>query len=157
MALILNHLHSMNRYLILAAMAFVLFRSISGWLGKKPFEKADNAASGALVGLAHLQLLLGLVQYFFTSGIVQSARDMGMGAAMKISHVRYFAVEHITAMILAVVFIQLGRTFSKKAADDTAKHQKLAIYTGLALVLILVSLAPKGLLFGTAAAMVAGQ
>ena len=76
-----------------------------------------------------------------------------MGAAMKDSILRYFAVEHMLAMLIAVVLIQMGRTLSKKAADDSSKHRKVAIYTGVALLIILISLAPKGLLFGTAATM----
>ncbi len=106
---ILNALHSYNRYLILAALVYVMFRSWSGWMGKKPFEKADNTASVALLGLAHLQLLLGLIQYFFTSAYTTG------GLPISDPWVRYFKMEHISAMILAVILIQLGRTFSKKA------------------------------------------
>lgn len=148
---ILNTLHSYNRYLLMAALVFVLFRSISGWLGKKPYEKADNAAGAALLGLAHLQLLLGLILYSI-SPRTQAAFD-DMATAMKNATLRYFAVEHITAMVIAVVLIQVGRTLSKKAQDDTGKHKKAAIYTIIATVIILGSLAPKGLLFGTVASM----
>jgi hypothetical protein len=142
----LYHLHYYNRYLILAALAFVLFRSISGWLGKRPYEKVDSAAGGALVGLAHLQLLVGLIQYFFTSAYTKAA-FADMGAAMKDSTLRYFAVEHITTMLLAIVLIQLGRTFSKRKTDDTQKHKTVAIFTGAGALLIVVTLAMKGLLY----------
>ncbi|MFN7325218.1 MAG: hypothetical protein ACK5SQ_01410 [Chitinophagales bacterium] len=145
---ILNTVHSVNRYLILAVLAFVLVRAFSGWLGKRPYEKADKAAGGALLGLAHLQLLLGLIQYFFTSAYTQAA-FADMGAAMKNPIMRYFAVEHIAAMLLAVVLIQLGRTFSKKKSSDLEKHKTVAIYTGIATLIIVVTLAQKGILFGS--------
>ena len=145
---ILVILHSYNRYLILAALVFVLFRAYSGWLGQKPYGKADNAGSAALLGLSHLQLLLGLIMYAFTSTWTQTA-FADFGAAMKDPMQRYFAVEHILAMIIAVTLIQLGRTFSKKATTDTEKHRKLAIYTTIALVIIAGTLAQKGLLFGS--------
>lgn len=148
---ILNTLHSYNRYLLLAALLFVLFRSISGWLGKKPYVKADNAAGAALLGFTHLQLLLGLLLYVI-SPRTQAAFD-DMGAAMKSATLRYFAVEHIAAMLIAAVLIQVGRTLSKKATDDVSKHRKAAVYTIIATVIILGSLIPKGLLFGTAATM----
>ena len=147
---ILNALHSYNRYLLLAALAFVLFRSISGWLGKKPYEKADNAASAALIGFTHLQWLLGLILFLGVSPIAQTALG-DFGAAMKNSWLRYIAVEHTTAMIIAVVLIQLGRTFSKKTADPVEKHRKVAVYTGIAALIIVATLAMKGLLFGTLA------
>ncbi|MEZ4924747.1 MAG: hypothetical protein R3A50_00620 [Saprospiraceae bacterium] len=147
---IINALHSYNRYLILVAILYVLYRSWSGWQGKKAFTKSDNTASVALLGLAHLQLLLGLIQYFGTSTIVKSALS-DMGAAMKNGWLRYFAVEHITIMILAVACIQIGRTLSKKATIDVTKHKKLAIWTTAAFVLIVGGLAMKGLLFSTLA------
>ncbi|MDX2279385.1 MAG: hypothetical protein NW218_07345 [Saprospiraceae bacterium] len=147
---VINILHSYNRYLVLAAMVFVLYRSLSGWLGKKPFLKEDNTASLILLITAHTQLLLGLIQYFGTSGYTKAA-FANMGAAMKDPILRYFAVEHITAMLLAIVLIQLGRTFSKKASNDLDKHKKLAIYTGIAALIIIGTLASKNLLFGSVA------
>lgn len=153
---IINNLHSYNRYLILIALVFVLYRSWTGWKGKKPFEKIDNTASVALLGLAHLQLVLGLIQYFSTSTIVQSAMA-DMGAAMKNSWLRYFAVEHAFMMVIAIVCIQVGRTLSKKASDDTTKHKKLAVWTTIATVLIVGTLAMKGLLFSTLATVNGGQ
>lgn len=146
----LNTLHSYNRYLVLAAMVFVLIRAYNGWLNRKPFEKADNTASVVLLGLAHLQALIGLIQYAFTSTWTQTA-FANFGAAMKDPMMRYFAVEHITGMLIAVALIQVGRSLSKKATDDVSKHRKLAIYTSIALVIIVgtLTMAKKGLLFGS--------
>ncbi len=143
---ILQTLHSYNRYLLLALLVFVLFRAYSGWLGRKDYAKLDNATGGALVGLTHLQLLLGLILYAGLSPYTQSA-FADFGAAMKSEWLRYFAVEHISLMLIAVVLIQLGRTFSKKATSPEKKHRTVAIYTSIAVLLIVLSLAPKGLLF----------
>lgn len=145
---ILTTLHSYNRYLILAALVFMLARSYSGWLSRKPFEKTDNIASVSLLGLSHLQLLIGLIMYAFTSQWTQTA-FANFGAAMKDPMQRYFAVEHITAMIIAVALIQIGRSKSKAAADPAAKHKTLAVYTTIAALIIVGTLAAKGLLFGT--------
>ncbi|MBK7935879.1 MAG: hypothetical protein IPJ82_01740 [Lewinellaceae bacterium] len=148
---ILVALHSYNRYLLLAALVFVLYRSYSGWLGNKPFEKADNTASVALLGLTHLQALLGLIMYFFTSPYTTT------GLPMSDSWARYFKAEHIAAMLIAVILIQAGRSVSKAAATPERKHKMLAIYTSIALVIVAGTLAMKGLLFGNLAAAVAGQ
>jgi membrane protein DedA with SNARE-associated domain len=148
---ILVTLHSYNRYLLLVAIAFVLYRSLSGWLSNKPYEKTDNAASAALLGLTHLQLLLGLILYFFTSAYTTG------GGSMSDPWVRYFKAEHIASMLIAVILIQLGRTFSKKATIDVEKHKKVAIYTAFAALIIVGTLAMKGLLFGTLASAVGGE
>jgi len=141
----INTLHSYNRYFILIALAYVLFRAWSGWMGKKSFDKADNSASVTLLGLAHLQLVLGLIQYFVTSAYTTG------GLPTSDPWVRYFKMEHIGSMLVAIILIQLGRTLSKKATVDVEKHKKLAIYTTIATLLIVVTLAMKGLLFGTLA------
>ncbi len=148
---ILVTLHSYNRYLLLAALLFVLYRSLSGWLGNKPYEKADNAASAALLGFTHLQALLGLIMYFATSPYTTG------GGSMSDPWIRYFKAEHIAAMLLAVALIQVGRSLSKKANIDAEKHKKVAIYTSIATLIIVGTLAMKGLLFGNLASAVAGQ
>lgn len=149
-----NTIHSYNRYLILLSILFVLFRAFSGWLGRKPFDRLDNTAAAVMMGFVHLQLLIGLIQYFFTSAYTKLA-FANFGAAMKLPWPRYFAVEHLTGMLLAIVLLQLGRTFSKRASDPVKKHRLLAIYTSLGLLFIIGILAPKGLLFSQLADLVA--
>ena len=144
---LLNAVHSYNRYLILIALFWVLFRSWSGWMGKKHFVKTDNTASLVLLILAHLQLLLGLIQYFFTSAYTTG--DLPVSDPW----VRYFKMEHISGMILAIVLIQLGRTFAKKAHFHEHKHKKIALYTTGAAVIITAILAMKGLFLGTLASL----
>ncbi len=152
---ILKNLHSWNRYILLIALIFVLFRAYSGWLGKKQYGKVDNAVSAAALGFTHLQLLLGLLLYVISPRTNEAFADMG--SAMKNTWLRYFAIEHILVMLIAVAAIQIGRTLSKKAANDEQKFKKLAIWTSVGVGLIILSLAPKGLLFGNVAeAMGAG-
>jgi hypothetical protein len=141
-------LHSYNRYLLMAALLFVLFRSYSGWLNNKRYEKPDNIGSAALTGLTHLQLLLGLILYFISPFSTAAMADMK--SAMKSEWLRYFGVEHITVMIIAVVCIQVARTLTKRSSEDINKHRKTAIWVSVATILILLSLLPKGLLFGSA-------
>ncbi len=152
MSVFFNHLHSYNRYLVLLALVFVLFRAFSGWLGRKPYEKADNIGAAALLGLTHLQVLIGLIQYFAFSAYTTTP-----GLSMKDPWVRYFKAEHIAAMLIAAALIQIGRIVSKKAAADVDKHRKMATYTAIAALLIIGTLAMKGLLFGSLAAVTSGQ
>ena len=52
-------------------------------------------------------------------------------------------------LLIAVALIQIGRTMSKRAQSDERKHRVLAIYTTLAVIVILGVLVPRGLLFGS--------
>ena len=105
-------------------------------MGNKSYEKVDKATGGALVGLAHLQLLLGLIIYFTVSPWFDLLKS-DFGEVMSDSVSRMRAIEHPLTMIIAIVLIQIGRSFSKKKDNDQAKFKTVAIYTTIALLLIL--------------------
>jgi len=128
--------HNILRWILLPVMLFVLFRSYSGWFGNQKYEKIDNATGGALIGLAHLQLLLGLIIYFAVSPWFDLLKA-DVGAIMKDPVSRLKAIEHPLTMIIGIILIQLGRTFSKKLSIDKQKFKTVAIYTTIALLLIL--------------------
>jgi hypothetical protein len=126
--------HNLIRWILLPLIVFVLFRSYIGWLTNKAFEKLDNALGGAMIGLAHLQLLIGLILYFTSGKGYQFLTTPGF---MSDPMTRLYALEHPLTMIIAIVLLQLGRTFSKKAPNDTARFKTIAIYTSIAILLIL--------------------
>jgi hypothetical protein len=128
--------HNGLRWIMLALLLFVIARSWNAFAGKKSYGKLDNATGGALVGVAHLQLLLGLILYFGLSPWTQQAFT-DFGEAMKDPKLRFYAVEHILTMIIAVGLIQAGRIVSKKATNDAQKFRKMAIFTTGALILII--------------------
>ncbi|AHM63577.1 hypothetical protein D770_26670 [Flammeovirgaceae bacterium 311] len=129
-------LHSWIRWFILFLGIVVIIKAFIGWSGNKPYLKGDNGMSAGFIGLLHLNLLIGLILYFFLSPYVQQAFS-NFGAAMKDSYLRFWAVEHIAINIIAVVVAQIGRTRSKRATTDVAKHKTVAIFYTIALVLIL--------------------
>lgn len=49
---------------------------------------------------------------------------------------RFFAVEHITGMLIAIALITIGYVKSKNAETDKAKFQNLAVYYGISLLII---------------------
>lgn len=133
------HLHSTLRWLILAVVLVVIIKSILGMANKSTYAKLDNALAASFVGTMHLQLLIGLIMYFFVSPITTSALS-DFGGAMGNSELRFWAVEHITIMIAAVVFAQIGRTKSKKKTEDSQKYKLQVIFFGISLVLMLAGI-----------------
>ena len=129
----LLHAHSGLRYLVLLAAAIVLIKSVIGWFGNTSYGKFDKIIAPAYVGLMHLQLLIGLLLYFVYSPFVT------YNMSDKVS--RYWSVEHIAMMILAVVAAQVGRSISKKSSDAQVKFRFQTIFFGLSILLILVALA----------------
>lgn len=125
--------HSGLRYLVLLAAVVVIIKSFVGWFGGTSYSKFDKILAPAYVGLMHLQLLLGLILYFFYSPFV--TYNMGNPAE------RYWSVEHIALMILAVAAAQIGRSISKKSNDPQVKFRFQTIFFGISILLILVALA----------------
>ncbi|WP_448528979.1 hypothetical protein [Raineya sp.] len=131
-------LHSWSRWLVLILAVIAIFKAMAGWLGKQPFSKQDNILGASFVGSMHLQLLLGLILYFFLSPMgLNAIQTVGMKEVMKSPLYRYWAVEHLTTMLLAVILAQVGRIQSKKASTDLLKHKKAFIFYTIALVLVL--------------------
>jgi phosphotransferase system glucose/maltose/N-acetylglucosamine-specific IIC component len=132
----LLHLHSlMGKLLPLVLLATVLYFALAHFQ-KKPFTKASKGLGLTSLIWTHSQLVVGLILYFI-SPIVQGALG-DMGAAMKDAQLRYWSVEHISTMILAIICITLGYSLSKRAATDAAKNQKAFLFYSIGLVLVLI-------------------
>jgi hypothetical protein len=58
---------------------------------------------------------------------------------MKNKAFRFFAVEHLVGMLVAIILITMGNSVSKKSLSDTDKHKKKFWYYLIALVFIIVS------------------
>ncbi|MBX2914651.1 MAG: hypothetical protein KF856_05170 [Cyclobacteriaceae bacterium] len=130
--------HSTLRYFILVFLLILLFRSFQGWQQKSEFTATDNKVSLWLFILTHSQLLIGLILYFISPLVIFDS------ASMKNSVARYWLVEHISMMLIAVVLITLARTTSKKMTDAVAKHKRLFIFNLIALIIIIGAIAMSG-------------
>ena len=136
-------IHSWLRWAVLVAGLIAVFRGIGGWSGARRWTRIDDRAGYWFVLLLDVQMLLGLVLYFFLSPFTTQALS-DFGAAMKNSGLRYWAVEHAFGMILALALAHIGRVRVRKAAA-ARKHRLTAIFLGLALLAILLSIPWPGM------------
>lgn len=60
---------------------------------------------------------------------------------MKDSVARYWLVEHITGMLIAIALITIARISMKKLSSGEAKHKRMFIYNGIALLIIILVIA----------------
>lgn len=116
-------------------MLIAVFQSLIGLIRKKEFSNGQAKIALFLMIFAHIQLLIGL-SLFFTQGWA----GLPFADAMKDPEARFWKVEHITAMIIAIVLITVGRMKTKKPGDDVKRQRKSLIYYGIALLLILISI-----------------
>ncbi len=129
-------IHSYLRWAILFLGIYLIVIGFNGISSGKIFTKGLNVKSAIFTGLFHLQILIGLIMYLFTSPITQSAFS-DFGAAMKESTLRFWAVEHIFVMVIAAVLVQIGRIKIKKASEDRSKFKAMAVFFLIALILVL--------------------
>lgn len=131
---ILVHIHSGLRWLVLL---FIIAAIVNAGL-KLTRKSSSNCNDCAFNRLAlifmHLQLVLGLVLYFISPKVVFES------TSMKDSLLRFFLVEHIGLMIIAVILITIGYVKSDRAVDELKKQKQVLVYFSIALLLILVSI-----------------
>lgn len=130
--------HSLVRFAVLALLVFVIALAFHGWQTKKAFSSIDDRLGLFLLIATHIQLLLGLALYFTSPNVHFEA------ASMKDSLSRYWLVEHVTMMIIAVVLITVTRIRSKRIRNDEVRHKQLFIWNTLALALVVITILMSG-------------
>jgi hypothetical protein len=136
-------IHSLLRWVLILAGLIVIVRAISGTVGRKPWLPADNLAVRVFGISMDLQVLIGLLLYVWLSPFIRDAWG-DMAATMRNAPLRFFAVEHLVGMLVAMVFVQIGRAKVRKAPDPVRKHKLAAIFFGIGMVIILLSIPWRG-------------
>ncbi len=131
--------HSWLRWVVLVCLVLVVVRSLRGWLGGHLWTPTDERLHSALVAAADLQFLVGLWLYVGASPFVR-AFLANPGVEIHTRLLRFFGLEHIVIMVVAVALIHVGRATSKKTADARLRHRRTAIWTIVAMLLILSSI-----------------
>jgi membrane-associated HD superfamily phosphohydrolase len=91
----------------------------------------------ALISM-HTQLIVGLILYF-TSERMKGFR--AAGEVMKNSVSRFYVMEHLVGMVLAIVLVTIGYSKAKRQADD-AKRNKTIFWFYLIALLIVIAMIP---------------
>jgi len=129
-------LHNVLRWLVLLTGVVALLRYYRGLATGAAWTRRDAVSLSAYAQTLSLQLLLGLVLYFFLSPL--GMRALGdMGAAMRNSDTRFIAIEHPIAMIAAVALAHVAMRRTRKAATDAARFRIAAILVTLSFLLVL--------------------
>lgn len=129
----LLHTHSGLRWILL--ISFILSIVVLYKASKKstPSNKIKSYVLFTLI-ISHIQLIIGLILYFISPKVVFQA------ASMKNSVLRFYLVEHISLMLIALILVTIGYVKWKKAIEGTTKMKSLFWYYTIALILILISI-----------------
>ena len=138
-------LHSWLRW----AVVVTGFLATASTFVARPAGASDPTDRWGLFFMASLdlQMLVGLALYFVLSPTT-AAIFKDFGGAMTDPVARFWAVEHISAMLLAVVLVHVGRVLGRKAATPAKKRTRLMVCFTLAMLLILAATPWPGMTAG---------
>lgn len=136
---IVDHAHSGLRYVVLGLLIAAILNAFSKRRGGSVYPGKDKLALFAFIS-THVQLLLGLLLYFVLSPKGIAIFDAGMEAVMSSSINRFYAVEHLTGMLLAIAVITIGYIKAKKQAELNKGWKTIGVFYTIGLLLILVSI-----------------
>lgn len=128
------HIHSGLRWVVLFFIIAAIINAVMKVTRKSSSNCKDCAFNRLALIFMHIQLVLGLVLYFISPKVIFDA------ASMKDSLLRFFLVEHIGLMIIAVILITVGYVKSDRAVEEIKKYKLLIIYYTISLVLTLASI-----------------
>ncbi len=129
----LIHAHSGFRWLLLLLLIMSIVNAFGKYKSGSKFSAKDKLLNLLTLAFMHTQALIGIVLYF-AEGRYAGFANMGNKA------VRFFAVEHLFGMLLAVIFVTIGYSKSKKANRDKAKFRKVFVWYLIALLIIIISI-----------------
>lgn len=137
---LLNQLHALLRWVVLILMVSAVLRAFLGMQSKKSFSNSDQKAGLFLMIACDIQLLIGLVLYIAGPWGIKNIQQLGMSAVMKDGYSRFFAVEHILMMIVAIALIHMGRAKAKKMGEAVGAHKVSFIYYVIAFIIMMISI-----------------
>lgn len=138
MYLVIKSLHNIIRWLVVLGGIYAIVTALRGLITQATWTAQDKRAGIIFTGALGLQFVVGFLLYFI-SPLVKGALQ-NMTEAMQVTELRFFAVEHMTYMILAVVAAQLGYSLGSRARTDKAKFLRTSIGYVLAGILLVVGI-----------------
>jgi len=137
-------LHNLTRWVVLAAALYALWRAYRGWFGKREWLKADDRIGLIYVSVFDTQVLLGLILFFFFS-LSGAVTLNNFGTAMANPVDRFFGLEHLLFMVVALGLAHAGRALARKAQAAEGKHKRAALFFTASLVVVIMGIPWEGL------------
>jgi hypothetical protein len=116
----------------IVAILVAIVQAFNGMTRRGDYGQKHNRWSLITLIAFHLQLVLGLVLYFAKGWYTRLGE-------MSDSTIRFWSVEHLVAMILAIALVTLGRIRSKKASSGPVKHRRQFWFFLIALLIVLAN------------------
>ena len=127
----LRHIHSINRWVVLALLLVTIFSAFSKASSNKDYTAQDKKLALFSLVFTHLQIILGFILLFISNKV---SFDEGW---MKNADYRFFGMEHTLLMLIGAIIITVGYSSAKRKTDAASKFKTTWIFYGIGLLLIL--------------------
>ncbi len=131
---IVDHAHSGLRWVVLVLLIMAILKAFSKRKEGSVYMGKDKVVLFAFIA-THVQLLLGLLLYLVLSPYVRFEGDV-MGDTVT----RFYTVEHLVGMLLAIALITIGYVKAKKQIELNKGWKTIGVYYLIGLLLILLSI-----------------
>lgn len=131
----LKHAHSGLRWVVLLLLLVAVINAFIKWRNGKEYTNADHKINLFSMIFVHIQLILGLLLYFFYSPAVQFSEH-----TMSDKVLRFYTVEHFTIMLIAIALITVGYSKAKKKLEAAQKFRTAFTYYLIGLILVLTGI-----------------
>jgi hypothetical protein len=126
------------RWIVLVSLVFAVYRSYSGLRSKRSYSKLDDRTRHITATSGHIQLILGLWLYFISPVVDYFLQNFKEGVHMR--EIRFFGMEHITMMIIAILLLTIGSIKVKRKTSDREKFKTMFGWYAIALLIIFLSI-----------------
>jgi hypothetical protein len=135
--------HSWLRWVVLILAVLAIYRNYEGFSTGRKWTATDKKFNTFFIGSMHLQLVIGLILYSGVSPMMQGILA-DTATLMKDKEHRFWGVEHISVMIIAVLVAQIGSIKAKKQVSDAGKF-RTAFFWFLAAIILVLIMIPFGI------------
>ncbi len=127
---ILKHAHSGLRWVALILLVLAVVNAMTSTTYEKKHRLINLFAMVSL----HTQLLLGFALYFMSDKV------KFVEGWMKEDMYRFYGMEHLMGMLIAIVLVTIGHSKSKKGNSPAEKFKPIKLWYLIGLILILASI-----------------
>ncbi len=137
MHLFLLSLHSLIRWILCLLLWYSSWLSYVGWKKNRCFSKKHALTVVFLRNTAIAQLIIAALVYFQSP--IQDAFWSGLPETIHNRQLRFFAIEHSLAMVIALGTIIVGTVFIQNQSTDLQRFKVMGVYCTISLLIIIVA------------------
>lgn len=131
-------IHVWTSIVFIIVAVILCLRIFTGLKNRRDYTKAENRLEIIFLALLYLGLILGVILYFMLDP-ESKPQMVSLQEAQDNAVQRFWAIEHFTIMLFALILSQIGRLFTIKKIPDIQKFRYAMFYYGMATLFTFIS------------------